>query len=482
MTDPDERAADLHGSTENEDPRRSVYANRTLNLRSVGAIGYDMDYTLIHYRVDRWETAAFDAAVLRLAERGVPTEGLRFEPDEYIRGLVLDVQLGNVCKASRFGYVIQARHGTQPIPYPDLRDSYSGVFVDLQNPRFHFINTLFSLSAASLYAQLVDMVDDHRLPPNISYDDVLRLVSTALDETHMAGELKARIVANPDEYCVQDPGTAAALVQQYEAGKKVVLITNSEWEYTDPMMEYSIGQFLDGLRWRDLFELVVVAAAKPRFFDEDPPAFEIVDTAAGLMRPHFGPYRRGAVYHGGSARGVETSLGLAGDEILYVGDHLFGDVHASKANLRWRTALIMRELEGELDALEQFEDKGTALDRLMIEKDGLQRQVATARTERDRLRVAEAPRTKITEEIDQLLTRIRRLDARIAPLAVAAADRGNKTWGLLMRAGSDKSMFARQVERHADIYTSRVSNLALRGPHAYFRAAPANLPHDRGLP
>ena len=31
---------------------RGVYANRTVNLRSVSAIGYDMDYTLIHYRID----------------------------------------------------------------------------------------------------------------------------------------------------------------------------------------------------------------------------------------------------------------------------------------------------------------------------------------------------------------------------------------------------------------------------------------------
>ncbi len=32
-------------------PQRGVFANRTLNLRSIRAIGYDMDYTLVHYRV-----------------------------------------------------------------------------------------------------------------------------------------------------------------------------------------------------------------------------------------------------------------------------------------------------------------------------------------------------------------------------------------------------------------------------------------------
>jgi hypothetical protein len=36
-------------------PERGVYCSRTLNLRSIKAIGYDMDYTLIHYDVNAWE-------------------------------------------------------------------------------------------------------------------------------------------------------------------------------------------------------------------------------------------------------------------------------------------------------------------------------------------------------------------------------------------------------------------------------------------
>lgn len=45
---------------------------------------------------------------------------------------------------------------------------------------------------------------------------------------------------------------------------------------------------------------------------------------------------------------VEKSLGVHGDEILYVGDHIFTDVSQSKVHLRWRTALICRELEDEV--------------------------------------------------------------------------------------------------------------------------------------
>lgn len=43
-----------------DDPARSVFCNRTLNLRSIRAIGFDMDYTLIEYDVMAWEGRAYE--------------------------------------------------------------------------------------------------------------------------------------------------------------------------------------------------------------------------------------------------------------------------------------------------------------------------------------------------------------------------------------------------------------------------------------
>ena len=48
-----------------------------------------------------------------------------------------------------------------------------------------------------------------------------------------------------------------------------------------------------------------------------------------------------------------------------------------------------------------------------------------------------------------------------------------------MRAGNDKSLFARQVERYADVYMSRASNLRYETPFGYLRAARGSLPHDQ---
>lgn len=467
----------------NRDPLREVFANRTLNLRSVAAIGYDMDYTLIHYRTDEWEAAAFEHAVAMLERQGWPVDGLTFRPDDHLQGLVIDLETGNLVKATRFGYVIQAHHGTTPLSFDEVRTTYASEYVDLAESRWQFLNTMFSLSEASLYCQLVDRLDAGELPSTtgiIDYDDLYVAARGAIDETHAQGALKARIVADPDRFVELDDGVLDTLADQRAAGKKLLLVTNSEWAYTRAMMAWCFDRSTPGRSWRELFDVVVVSAAKPRFFAENAPSFRVVDDEQGYLAPHRGPYEPGAVYHGGSARLVEASLGLAGNQILYVGDHLFGDVHMSKATLRWRTALIMRELEDELEAAVSFAPHEQRLRALMADKTDAEDAIARLRLARIHHDVAgDTAGVRTTQrEIDRALGRLRRLDEKIAPLAQASAALGNPVWGLLMRAGNDKSLFARQVERYADVYTSRVSNLGARTPFAYYRAARTSLPHD----
>jgi hypothetical protein len=186
---------------------------------------------------------------------------------------------------------------------------------------------------------------------------------------------------------------------------------------------------------------------------------------------------------GGDAQLVESSLDISGAEILYLGDHLFGDVHVSKEILRWRTGLILREMESEIQAMESAREAEARLTELMVRKTELDARLARLRLERQRVqhRYGPKPRTG-PEELEASIRRVndesQNVDAEIAPLARAAGELGNPTWGLLMRAGNDKSLFARQVERYADVYTSRVSNFMAQTPFAYLRAARGSLPHD----
>ncbi len=464
-------------------PEREIFCNRTLNLRAIEAIGYDMDYTLIHYREEAWEQRAYEHLRRSFLQRGWPVEELRFDPEMMERGLVLDIELGNILEANRFGFVKQAYHGTARMELKQVREAYARVMVDLARSRYLFLNTLFSLSEGCMYAQLVDLLDAGRLTGALGYADLYRLVKRSLDAAHMEGELKAEILADPDAFVVDDADTALALLDQRRAGKRLLLITNSEWTYTRPMMAYAFDRHLPGdMTWRELFDVVIVDARKPRFFSGGGPLLEVVDDA-GLLRPVVGGLGDGKVYFGGSAAQVERFLDLTAEQILYVGDHVFGDVHVTKSVLRWRTALILRELERELLATQEFGAQQAELSALMARKEELEREQCWLRLELQRAKQGYGPEARCSEpqahrRLRRLRTAAEELDQKIGPLAAASGRVSNAWWGPLMRAGNDKSLLARQVERSADIYTSRVSNFLHRTPFAYLRSPRGRLPHD----
>ncbi|MCG8418242.1 MAG: HAD-IG family 5'-nucleotidase [Proteobacteria bacterium] len=466
--------------------RRRIFCNRTLNLRSIDAIGYDMDYTLIHYRVDEWERHAFEHVKMRLGERGWPVGELAFD-QTFIRGLVIDTELGNIVKANRFGYIKRGYHGTEPISFDELRAMYSRTIVDLAESRWKFMNTFFSLSEACLYAQLVELLDARAIPEVMGYDDLYRLVRTTLDYAHVEGRLKNEVIADPDRFVAIDSDAPLALVDQKHAGKKLLLITNSDWSYTRSMMTYAFDPYLPGeMTWRELFDVVIVSARKPLFFTGQNSLFQIV-SEDGLLRPTIAGIDDRGIYLGGCVDHVETYLGVAGDRILYVGDHIFGDVQVSKRIQRWRTALVVRELEDEIAHVERFAATRAELRRLMAQKELLEERLCAAKLALQRVRGGYGPGrhkdpTDLVSSRDAVRGELIALDERIAPLARASAELSNPRWGLLMRAGSDKSHLARQIERYADIYTSRVSNFLAHSPFKYFRSSPGSLPHDPAQP
>lgn len=464
----------------------SIYTNRTLNLRSIKAVGFDMDYTLIHYNVDEWETAAYGLLREKLKERGWPVADLEFDPSWPIRGLAIDRELGNIVRANRFGYVSRASHGLKMMDFTRQRKTYARVQVDLKDARWELLNTFFSLSGAYLFAQLVERMDAEPIPSVRTYDDLFTQIFRALDETHMEGILKERIMNDPERYVVDDPQTALALLDMKAAGKKLLLITNSEWYYSQRMMSWTFDRHLPGnMTWLDLFDVMIVSARKPSFFETPMPLFKITDREHGALLPAIAIDGPGP-WLGGDAQSVERYLGLSGDELLYVGDHLYSDVHVTKNMLRWRTALIVRDLEDDLIAQRAFAEKQDELSRLMSQKQELELQYSQMRLCQQRAEAKYGPLPEhcpahYRDKAAQLRDQISELDQLISPLACEAGELVNETWGLLMRAGNDKSLLARQVERHADIYMSRVSNFVSVTPYAYLRAPRGILPHDVDL-
>lgn len=466
-------------------PQRRLFCNRTLNLRAIKAIGYDMDYTLVHYHVKAWEGRAYAHLRQRLLDGGWPVGGLQFDPERSMRGLVIDKRLGNLVKANRFGYVKQAMHGTIQLSPEEIRVKYGRVLVDLADgPRWMFLNTLFEISEGCMYAQLVDLLDRQELPGVMGYDDLYRKVRYALDRAHLEGALKAEILARPDLYVDLDPDLPLALLDQKASGKKLMMVTNSEWHYSNAMMTFAFDRFLPtGMHWRDLFAVIVVSSRKPAFFTGNHPLYEVV-SEDGLLRQVNDNIVEGKVYSGGCADRLEKSLGLDGDQIAYVGDHMLSDAYYGKKLLNWRTIAILRELEDDIDAATAFAHNQSRIEHLMDEKERLEHAFSQLRILRQRQREGYGPRLQVEEGRDlsdgmnTLRERLLQLDAEIGPLVNASNTLANRNWGLMMRTGNDKSLFARKVENHADVYTSRVSNLAYATPFVFLRSLRGALPHD----
>lgn len=61
-----------------------------------------------------------------------------------------------------------------------------------------------------------------------------------------------------------------------------------------------------------------------------------------------GPLQKGQVYSGGSCDVFTELIGAKGKDVLYIGDHIFGDILKSKKIRGWRTFLIVPELVQEL--------------------------------------------------------------------------------------------------------------------------------------
>lgn len=152
-----------------------------------------------------------------------------------------------------------------------------------------------------------------------------------------------------------------------DSGAKSFLLTNSEWWYTDAVMSY-IFDVPGAKPWRSYFNYIVVDARKPSFFGEGT-VLRQVDVATGKLSlgRHDGVIKEGSIYSGGSCEVLSKMIGAKGKDVLYAGDHIFGDVLKSKKLRGWRTFLVVPELSKELRVWCQGRNQFEELNQLDIQ-------------------------------------------------------------------------------------------------------------------
>ena len=453
-----------------------IFVNRTLNMNSIKLIGFDMDYTLATYNVPAFEKKAYEIVQSKLInDYGYPEEikCLEYDNEFIIRGLVIDTETGNILKVNRFGFVRKATHGTKFFSFEDQKEQFGPYSIDFTDPRYYIVHTLFSLAEGCLYAQLVDFFENRG--DRINYKKLFTEVRKCLNDSHQESELKGDIVENPEKYLIQDERIVAALKNFKKYGKKLALITNSDYDYSRKIMEYCVSPFIEG-KWQDLFDLIVVASNKPNFFTQRQNYLK-VDPESGMLSNFYGKLEWDGIYQGGNASILEKHFALKPSEILYLGDHILGDVVTLKEEIGWRTGLVVQELADEVPVLMNTREIHKKIREKMQKKEDLETQSLGIKEEMwDKKNSPEFLQLKT--KADKIWQQIKVLDEELKELIFASQKGFNKYWGEIMRAGNEMSRFATLVERYACIYMSGVANLSYYSPFKYYRSKRRYLAHD----
>lgn len=451
-----------------------VFVNRILNMKKIKLIGLDMDHTLIRYHSENFESLVYQLIKDKLiAEKHYPEviKKLSFNYHEAIRGLVVDCKNGNILKLSRYGAIRQSYHGTQAIHFTEQQKIYRSTYVDLNDPNYMAIDTSFSIAFCVLYGQLVDLKDSlaDGMP---NYQMIAQDVQYCVDKVHSDGSLKTIISKNLSTYVVKERALVEGLKHFILHGKKIFILTNSEYAYTKILLDYAITPFLKkGESWTDLFEFVITLANKPRFF-YDNQRFLVINTSNGLMSNLTGSIVPG-VYQGGNAKKFTEDLKVRGDEILYIGDHIYGDIVRLKKDCNWRTALVVEELGNEIASQIRAMPIEKQIGEAMEIKKDLEDQYVMLYTQQ-----VDEGSHKDQKALNDLQAEISKIDSHLTQLIKAQHLYFNPKWGRIFRAGAEESYFAYQVERFACIYMERLTDLLECSPITYFRAYRRLLAHD----
>jgi len=473
--------------TEAEDrlaPPHKLYALRTLPMGDIRAVGFDMDHTVARYRQPEIDELAFKKAARILVRDRHHSPWLleiEYDPAFAVRGLVLDGLRGNLLKLNRERQVVRASHGSRPLSRAEVDAIYSRRRLSTAAKGFRSIDTLFEIPESHLYAQMVDGLDRDLLKAE-NYLQLFQDVRWAIDTAHRNGEMKAEILAHKAFFIPQDPDLALALGRLKRAGKKLFLLTNSEWSFTDGVLSH----LLDGLddahpRWTDYFDLVVVSSRKPAFFLESP------EPHALEGHPN--------CFSGGHTAWLESVLDARGEQVLYVGDHIYGDVLRSKKNASWRTLLLVPELERELRLLEAKADdlrhvlgleaaRRRTLRRSSVLQDQLKRNrvrrhLLGMRLSPDALTALDQEASQLTASAEALQRRADQQEREVRNLMQSVEAAFNPMWGPMFRDQDELTRFADQIQQFACAYTGKVGNLYMYDPMATIYAPVPTLPHER---
>ncbi|XP_024275657.1 5'-nucleotidase domain-containing protein 1 isoform X1 [Oncorhynchus tshawytscha] len=294
--------------------------------------------------------------------------------DFCFKGLVVDLEDGNLVKLAEDGTVLRATHGTNNLRTEEIIKHYGPKrewkhFNSLnttftRSTKYYFYDNYFDLPGALLCGRVVDML---RKRGNEVNSDFWKDMVAAIDHNYNTSAFKEdagwyfpSVKRDPGRYlqpCSESVKTW--LRSMKSAGKVLLLITSSHSDYCRLICDQILGK-----DWEELFDIIITNALKPGFFSLVPQQRPFrtlvndVEESEGLPsldKP--GWYSQGNWPH--LHQLLKTMTGNPEPKVVYFGDSMRSDMFPANMFGKWETVMIVEEMEGEgvprSDAAETYE-------------------------------------------------------------------------------------------------------------------------------
>jgi hypothetical protein len=205
----------------------SIFANTYVDLGNVDTVGFDYDYTLVHY-TEELLTLLYSMALNRLVnDRHYPTEmltsGLVYDNYFSIRGLAVDKETGWICHLSYTHKVAVAWEGREKVSTTRIFEEYRGkrgLNPRERRARLKPLNDLFSMAECCLIADTIQYFKANNIdfcPSNVVTD-----ILGAIRDTHISGDFHRIVADNPEKYFDVTPHLKDVLENLKDSGKRLI--------------------------------------------------------------------------------------------------------------------------------------------------------------------------------------------------------------------------------------------------------------------
>ncbi|KAK5577614.1 hypothetical protein RB653_002557 [Dictyostelium firmibasis] len=444
------------------DPQ-DVFINSELKLEEIDVFGFDYDYTLANYG-DQVQHLIYDLAMSHLVDEQkypMALKEIKYDPTFAIRGLHFDVNYGLLMKLDYLNNIQAGAiyHGRRPLTKEEVIQIYGSMQL-----KRHYCDSflkpmsdIFCLPEACLIANTIQYLTDHNLAfePRIIHEDV----TAAVGKVHLGGGLHNKIISDFPLYLNKHPLLGEFLLKLKSHGKKLFLLTNNSYFYANHGMKYLLNDQLNGKYddWTDVFDVIITKCDKPSFFGKGRP-FRMYhpdsDRYDWSEVNHFEPKK---VYVGGSLKQFTNISKWRGRSVMYFGDHLYSDLVEPSQKEGWKTGVIIKELEVEVGIQNSPKYREQLAELLQLE---------------DVIRKCQF----FTGEKKELF--LEQLKTERYKKRLALKEPFNANFGSLFRTHTNATMFASSLQRHADIYTSKIENLISYPLTASLIPSRNYLPHE----